>query len=218
MIEVSDVELVNAADVTYLPGAVPFLQNPGFPDRLFKTVRPDGLVIFAIEGTYDFGGWVADFLALGVRDQETMNHPTLGFIHLDFYEAALRLYAPIASAASQGPIAVTGHSRGAALAAALSGLLIDNGLPPVKTGLFAPPRVGADPFVKIVTSAPFCAYKFGDDPVPEVPFTLMPDFPYAQVPLTKIGAALPNAIDCHHISNYVAGVTAAALIVAAPKV
>ena len=42
---------------------------------------------------------------------------------------------------------------------------------------------------------------------PEVPFTL-PDFPYAQVPLTKIGEAMPNAIDCHHVSNYVAGVRA----------
>lgn len=203
----SDSELVNAAAATYEPGATPFLQNPGFPDRLFRAERADGLVTFAVEGTYDLAGWIGDFLALGTKDQPTKNHPTLGFVHLDFYEAALRLLAPIEAEARQRPVAICGHSRGAALAAMLAGLLIDDGLPPVKIGLFAPPRAGGALFVKIVTSIPCSAYRFGNDPVPEVPFTL-PDFPYAQVPLIQVGQVFPDAIQCHHIANYVAGVHA----------
>lgn len=203
----TDVELVDLAAAAYAPSAQPFLQPAGFADRLFRTERDDGLVIFVPEGTYNAPGWLGDFLALGTRDVQTKNHPTLGFVHLDFYEAALRLLAPIEAEARTKPVAIGGHSRGAALAAMLAGLLIDDGLAPVKVGLFAPPRAGGDLFVRIVTSIPFSAFKFGDDPVTEVPFTL-PDFPFAQVPLTKIGQALPDAIDCHHVANYVAGVHA----------
>lgn len=206
MILPSDIELVDAAAATYAKDISPFFTVANSPDRLFKTIRADGLVIFAIEGTYDLAGWVSDFLALGVRDQETKNHPTLGFLHLGFYEAALDLLAPIQAVAQQKIAwAITGHSRGAGLAAMIGALMIDDGFPPQKIGMFAPPRVGADRLVEVVTSVPHCAYKYGDDPVPEVPFTL-PDFPYAQVPLTKVGAPLPDALDCHHISNYVVAV------------
>lgn len=202
----SDAELVDLCAATVVPDAVPFLQNPGFTDRLFRTMRADGLVMFTIEGTYSLPGWIGDFLAIGTRDQETMNHPTLGFVHADFYQAALRFLSAVEADARKGPVTVCGHSRGAALAAMLAGLLIDDGLAPAKIGLFAPPRAGGALFVKIVTSVPFCAYRFGNDPVPEVPFTLLPNFPYAQVPLTQIGAPLPIAIHCHHIANYVVGV------------
>ena len=199
----TDFELVQAAAAAYAPGAVPFLQNPGFADRLFMTQRKDGLITFTVEGTYDPAGWLGDFLALDVQDQETKNHPTLGFVHADFYQAALRLLAPVEVAARQGPVAVGGHSRGAAVAAMLCGLLIDDGYAPVKMGLFAPPRAGGALFVKVITSIPFCAYRYGDDPVTEVPFTLA-DFPYAQVPLTAIGSPMIPPVPCHRITNYVA--------------
>jgi Lipase (class 3) len=211
----TDAELVQCAAATYVPGAVPFLENPGFADRLFMTRRADGLTIFSVEGTYNAPLWIGDFLALDTEDQETKNHPTLGMVHADFYQAALRLLAPIETATRQGPVAVCGHSRGAALAAMICGLLLDDGYPVVKMGLFAPPRAGGALFVKIVTSVPFCAYRFGDDPVTEVPFTL-PDFPYAQVPLTAIGRPMIPAIECHHIANYVAGVQATAPVAAMP--
>jgi hypothetical protein len=151
---------------------------------------------------------VGDFLALGVRDHPTTNHPTLGFLHLDFYESGLRISQQVLPFASAGPVAIAGHSRGAVLALMATAILVDGGAPIVKVGAFAPPRGGSDPFVKVVTSIPFCAYKFGDDPVPEVPFTILPAFPYAQVPLTKVGKPLPNALDCHHIQNYVDAVQA----------
>ena len=201
----TDAAMVDLAAGTYPPGAVPFLQPAGFTDRLFRTVQDDGLTIFAVEGTYDPAGWLGDFLALDVQDQETENHPTLGFVHADFYRAALRLLAPIEQAARSGPVAVCGHSRGAALAAMLAGLMIDDGLAPVKVSLFAPPRVGNALFVKVLTSINYSAFRYGNDPVTEVPLTLA-DFPYAQVPLTIIGAPLPDPIKCHAIANYVTAV------------
>lgn len=208
----SDAELVRAAAATYAPGGVPFVENPGFPDRVFRTVLPTGLALFSIEGTFNLPGWIGDFLALGADDHQGVNHPTLGFVHADFYVAALRLLPAIADAARKGPFAVGGHSRGAALAAIIGGLLIDDGLAPVKIGLFAPPRAGGAAFVEIVTSVPFCAYRFGNDPVTEVPFTAPPRFPYAQVPLIPIGRPMFPSEACHHIENYAAGVPGAQVV------
>jgi hypothetical protein len=203
----SDADLVAAAAATYASGATPIIANE--VDRVFLTQIGE-FSVFSIEGTYNLPGWLGDFLALGVREHPTKNHPTLGFLHLDFYESALRILPPMVAAAKAGPTVIGGHSRGAGLALLTGALLIDQGLRPAKLAAFAPPRVGGAQFVKVACSVPFSAYKFGDDPVPEVPFTLDPLFPYRQVPLTKIGAPLPglHALDCHHIANYVAGVKA----------
>src|SRR5208282_1394192 len=143
MSEPNDIELVEDAAASY-GGGSPFFQPAGFTDRLFRSPSPSipGLTIFAVEGTYGVPGWIGNFLAFGTEDQGTANHPTLGFVHLDFYVAAQRLLEPVREAAKAGPIALAGHSRGAALAAMLAGLLIDEGLKPAKVGLFAPPRIG----------------------------------------------------------------------------
>jgi hypothetical protein len=96
------------------------------------------------------------------------------------------------------------------LAAMLAALLTDNGLAPLKIGLFAPPRAGGAAFVKVVTSIPFCAYRYGNDPVTDVPLAL-PDFPYVQVPLVAVGTPCSIAAECHHIQNYVAAVHSRAM-------
>ena len=208
----TDFELVQAAAACYpaYGAAAPFFQPAGFTDRLFRSPCPSlpGLTIFAVEGTASPAGWLGDFLALGADAQETANHPSLGFVHADFYVAAQRLLEPIVEAAKAGPIALAGHSRGAALAAMLAGLLIDSGQIPVKVGLFAPPRVGAQRLLDALSPVPVVAYRFGNDPVTEVPLTL-PDFPYAQFPLIEIGTPCLISVACHHITNYVSGVATA---------
>ncbi len=202
----TDAEMVQVASSTYTTTAAPFIDHDGTPDRVFLTTRADGMLEFAIEGTYNLPGWVNDFLALGVRDHEVTNHPTLGFLHAGFYESAIRLLPRMELAAKGKSFSVQGHSRGASLALLLGALMIDDGMSPVKVGAFAPARIGGALCVKIATSIPFCAYRFGNDPVPEVPFTLLPDFPYQQVPLTMIGHPMLVAVDCHNIANYVTGV------------
>jgi hypothetical protein len=196
---VSDHDLVLAAAATYDPANKPFLESVNGALRVFTTKVGDVTVV-AIEGTHDPLGWAIDFLAIPTEDHETGEHFSLGFLHAGFYASALEIIPALK--AIKPPFALTGHSLGAALALLIGALLIDEGRPPVKIGAFAPPRVGGDRFVSVATSVPFCAYRFGDDPVTDVPLTLQ-DFPYRQVPLTTAGKPKWIAIDCHHIANYV---------------
>ena len=203
----TDVELVEAAAATYVRGSQPFIADLDSAIRVFKTVRADGLITIAIEGTHDAMGWLLDFLGTKSDDEQGMNHQTLGFLHSGFYASAVAPLTRIALAVNGKPYAICGHSLGAVMALMIGSLLIQDGLPPVKIGAFAPPRGGGAQFVKVATSVPFCAYRFGNDPVPEIPVAI-PEFPWQQVPLTAIGKPMTWPFGCHAIENYVAGVRA----------
>jgi hypothetical protein len=205
---ISDRALVLAAAATYEPKAVPIIEAIDHAVRIFRT-SIDGLAVFAIEGTHDDLGWALDFVAAGADDHETFNHPTLGFVHAGFHMAAMAVFPRMALAAQGIEYAITGHSLGGELALHLGGMMIDDGHPPVKIGAFAPPRGGGAQFVKVVTSVPFCAYHFGNDPVPDVPL-MLPGFPYEQVPLTMIGRPMFNPFKAHHVDNYVNAIGAEA--------
>lgn len=220
MILPTDVELVQHAAATYDPAAIPDFQDVDHAVKVFMTTRADGLNVIAIEGTHDAVGWGFDFLAASVSDQQGMDKQTLGFVHSGFYAAGLTALTRCALIAAGGPYAICGHSLGAALALLIGGILSQDSfeghsLAPVKIGAFAPPRVGGAQFVKVIETIPFCAYRYGQDPVPEVPFSI-PGWPYEQVPLTQLpGPAVPlfdirARLADHHIQNYVAGVQAAA--------
>lgn len=218
MILPSDMELVSAAAATYAPGATPFFEDVDQAVRVFTSKSAAGVNIIAVEGTHDALGWAADFVALSVADQQGMNHATLGFIHAGFYTTALTALARCALVAAEGPYAICGHSLGAALALLIGAMLSQDvfegrALTPVKIGAFAPPRVGGADFIKVATAVPFCAYRYGDDVVPEVPLSLPPLLPYVQVPLTALADTHKPGLGpfgCHHIDNYVAGVRALA--------
>ena len=213
----TDAELVRCAAAAYDPAAIPHFEDADNAIRVFLTTRADGLNIIAIEGTHDVVGWALDFIAINVEDQQGINHATLGLVHAGFYAAAVSALTRSALIAARGPYAICGHSLGAALALLIGALLADDMLPPVKVGAFAPPRVGGEIFVKAATARPFCAYRFGDDPVTEVPIWFPPRFAYKQVPLTQIGPQpllkYPLLGDIrglvrgfHHFPNYVSGV------------
>ncbi len=213
----TDAELVDAAAAAYDPAAVPFIADLGSALRIFRTQRADGLVIYAIEGTHDPLGWAFDFFALRIKDHAGINHPSLGFIHAGFYTmASVVLDRVIADLTRSGaPYAICGHSLGAALALLLGAMLIVRGMPPVKVGAFAPPRVGGQKFVATATSVPCCADRYGVDPVPTVPLDFPLLFPYGQVPLRELeapplprDASLAQLFAQHHIGNYVSGVYA----------
>ena len=201
----TDSELVDAAAGTYRVGVEPFISDLNQAIRVFKTVRDDGLIIIAIEGTHNAAGWLIDFFGASAEDQQGMDHQTLGFLHAGFYASAIAPLARIVIATDDKPYAICGHSLGAIMALMIGGLLIQDGLPPVKIAAFAPPRGGGAQFVKVVTSVPCSAYQFGNDPVPDIP-VVIPDWPWAQVPLIKIGKPMFYPFSCHAIANYVAGV------------
>lgn len=207
MDEPSDAELVDAAAGTYNAAATPLVTDFGKSIVAFLTARPsDGLPIIAIEGTHDPLGWAIDFLALPVGAHATTMHPTLGRLHAGFYAAAQAIIPKIAIATAGRPWAITGHSLGAALALLVGAMMAEDDHPPIKIGAFAPPRVGMASFVGAIAAIPTSAYRFGNDPVPEVPFTLPPEFAYAQVPLIAVGTAMLPPWRCHAIENYVTAV------------
>lgn len=212
----SDLELVLAARATYDPAGTPYFEDVERSVCVFLTRSEAGMPIIAVEGTHNALGWALDFLAASIRDQQGLEHRTLGFVHAGFYASAVSALARCALIAAKEPYAICGHSLGAALALLIGAMLTDDGVPPAKVAAFAPPRVGGDDFVKVATSVPLFACRYGVDPVTEVPFTLRPLYPYRQVPLIALPAAPVPALDvvgrlaCHEIENYVAGVKALA--------
>lgn len=206
---ISDHELVLAAAATYDRASKPIFVGIDGAMKVFLSVV-DGLRVAAIEGTHDPLGWALDFVALPEELRGTVSHPTLEWMHAGFYAAAVDALPTVRDIANQGPFALTGHSLGAAEAGAIGALLILEGIKPVKIGMFAPPRVAGDKYVSVVSSVPNCAYRYADDPVPMVPFSLR-NFPYRQVSLTQIGRGLfaREILDpfvYHHIENYTADV------------
>jgi hypothetical protein len=201
---ISDHELVLAAAAAYDPAGKPSYEAVDGALRMFTTKVRD-VTVYSIEGTHDPITAALDFMAIPTEEHEVGEHDSLGFVHAGFYSSALELLPGLRSVGLIEPFALTGHSLGAAVALFIAGMLIDRGYPPVKIGAFAPPRVGGAKFVSIVTSVPFCAYRFGDDPVTEVPLTLL-DFPYQQIPLTAIGRPMSPSVSCHHVGNYVTAV------------
>ena len=183
----TNIELVDAAAATYDPAATPAIQMLHTSVRVFQSKSADGTNIIAIEGTHDVIGWLEDFLALEVSGggHPGENHPVLGWVHAGFLLDAMLVLPSVRMIAQQGPFAICGHSLGAALALLLGAILTVEGTPPVKIGAFAPPRVGGEQFAEIVKSVSSICPRYGDDVVPEVPFTLKA-FPYIQVPLLEL--------------------------------
>lgn len=210
---ISDHDLVLAAKATYDLKAVPVFEGIGNSIRIFQS-KVDGLNIISIEGTHNPIGWALDFFALTVKDHEAANHPNLGFLHAGFYAASLLAMSTIRALIGQEPYAICGHSLGAAEALLIGGLLIDDGLPPMRIGAFAPPRVGGEAFVSVVK--PYSsAYRYCSDPVPLAPFWTK-QLPYMQVALNALGVAgLWIKFADHHVDNYVNAISKLSLSVAA---
>lgn len=204
----SDSAMVDLAAATYNPGSVPWLDQVENSIRVFRSDR-DAVTDIAIQGTHDALGWALDFAAWPIEQHAGIDHPQLGFLHAGFYAAAQSIYPQILALAKQRSLTIQGHSLGAALALLIGAELIVDGVPPLKIGAFAPPRVGGDQFVKVVKSVPYCAYRYADDPVPLVPFTIPPAFLYRRVPFVQLGVStFEIEFEDHHIANYVREVKA----------
>jgi hypothetical protein len=204
----TDSDMVDLAAAAYNPTSVPWLDQIENAVRVFRSDR-DAVSDLAIQGTHNDVGWALDFAAWPIEQHAGIDHPQLGFLHAGFYAAARSVYPQILALAKDRRVTVQGHSLGAALTLLIGAELIVDGVPPLKIGAFAPPRVGGDQFVKVATSAPYCAYRYANDPVPLVPFTIPPAFLYRRVPFVQLGASTFDIeFSDHHIDNYVREVKA----------
>lgn len=158
----------------------------------------DGFVVIAVRGTIpdSLQNWIRNIDAL-----PSFEHPQLGVCHSGFMGAADGLMPLLAPHIAGRNVMVTGHSLGGAIAIDLAALLKIAGNPPVAVVAFEPPRVGMEKMALFLATVDGVIYRFGDDPVPEVPM-----WPYRHPwqPIVAIGHSLPDPISCHDISGVIA--------------
>lgn len=123
----------------------------------------DGLCI-AFPGSDNDACWLTDF------DVRTVNVAGVGAIHRGFWLAWLAIADDVMKAIGDWPVTLVGHSLGGALAICAAVALTLAGKPPAAVYGFEPPRVGPDLGVRtLLSKVPVHLYKFGGDPVPDVP-------------------------------------------------
>jgi Lipase (class 3) len=133
----------------------------------------------------------------------------LGFCHDGFQDLANKLWSRIQNTVlGRERVIFTGHSLGGAGALGLAALYIRDRAGPAPTVVtFGAPKFGAQRFEWVLKDAEKHLYRFGNDPVPEVPgpwlFHLPPVWYAHPAPLTEIGAPKTNPISCHSIERYI---------------
>jgi hypothetical protein len=206
---ISDARLAALAAASY--ACDPTWTGQGL-DQSLHAVRTDdadsGLVVVAFRGSVTPVDWALDFYAIPAPDHETLEHPTLGFVHRGFLLAAQTLIPQIALNLMGKDYVLTGHSLGGALALVVAGLLVDDGHMPTRVATFGAPKCGFTRFTAALQNVSIGEYRRGNDPVPLVPFWL-PQFPYEhpRTPLLRVGVPNIVPIECHHVGGYLADVT-----------
>ena len=195
VVVISDAALCAAAAVAYASAA-----TVAVGDVHAVLSRVDGLTVVAFRGTVP-SSWADWFRDIDAVPTPVRDHPRLGLCHRGFAdgaEAILPLLLPLIS----GPVALTGHSLGGALAIAAAALLADLGRPPSVLTTFGAPRVGiGGRLAELLAAVSGRLYRNGDDPVPEIPI-----WPFRHHrALTGLGLPALDAIGCHFIAAYAAG-------------
>jgi hypothetical protein len=150
--------------------------------------------VHAFRGTDDLSSVIAD------ADCALVHVPGLGALHAGFY-GALAAILP-AALALRRPVAVTGHSLGAAMAIIYAAVLAQLGhVCPVYA--FEPPRIAADDTLAHVfrdLAIPFYGTRNGNDLVTQVPLGLM--CPRVLTRIGKPALLMDNLID-HSIDRVI---------------
>lgn len=158
----------------------------------------DGSLVVAVRGTVptSYANWIRDINAVPSHE-----HPVLGWCHSGFLNAADDLMPLLGPHIAGRRVLLTGHSLGGAVAILIGGLLQAAGTPPAAVVVFEPPRAGMEKLAGLLATVDGTIYRFGDDPVPEVPC-----WPYKHPwqPVTAIGHSMPDPISCHDIAGVIA--------------
>jgi hypothetical protein len=156
----------------------------------------DGDLVVAIRGTLltSVDNILTDLDAIPSFHAEIGNAPR------GFLLAAMSLMPLLAPHIAGRQVVVTGHSLGGSVAILVSALLAVAGTPPVETVAFEPARTGLSPLAARLKSVKGTIYRFGNDPVPEVP-----PWPYRHPwSVTEIGHPMLDPIACHAIGGVIA--------------
>lgn len=198
---ISDLDLARACADTYAPDGVPAWNTEDVHAFLFQR---DGYAIIAFQGSASLKDWFQDFDAAAVHRR--IDHIELGWVHDGFAEDVEEIFEQLVAGLPGDPIAITGHSKGAAEALIFAALLHAR-LPYrniARVSTFGTPRPGA--LNGLLDGLAGADYRNRHDPVCAVP----PYLPHPRA-MTNIDAApLPDdpwgPLRDHHMVLYIEGV------------
>ena len=211
----NDTILVNLCNDIYSPQPDDYWEHfdSGAEDGICCGLkRLDGYDVIVLRGSVTAHDWVEDIRAIPVKTR-------IGTVHKGFYDGMEKLWAELKPLLKQ-PVAVTGHSLGAARADILAGLMTVGGVTPIRLSVFGEPKPGFGDFAKVIRDIPGESYRNGSehrfyDIVTFVPITIKPlDAFVHRKPLVLLESPPPPALDqlsifaFHHITLYAAAVAA----------
>ena len=165
--------------------------------------------VIAFRGSVDEQDWIRDFSGWPSK------HPLLGYCHSGFLCGMDVVAFELSQALTGRPVAITGHSLGAARALILSGLWALQGIAPKICVTFGTPRPGMAKLSNILNTSGIALkhYRNGPDPVAEVPVALAPLWLYQKPqPDTPLKCAPAEDADdpfhWHHMPLYLQGIQA----------
>lgn len=203
---ISDLELAQACVDSYDPAA--HWDQSWIREDIHVGLRhADVCDVIAFRGSVDEADWLADF------NGWPRLHPLLGYCHSGFLTGMDTVADELALARTERPVAITGHSLGAARALILAGIWTALENPPAIVVTFGTPRPGMAKLSNILNTGGIALkhYKNGPDPVADVPVTLPPLWlyqkPQPDTPLNvapDVGAEDP--FHWHHAPLYLEGI------------
>lgn len=211
---ISDLALAQACADIYDKGIA--WDSLWFADDVYVGLRrAEEFDIIAFRGSETPEDWVRDFKGWPEK------HPELGYCHDGFLDGMDDVAKEIAPVTGGRPLAVTGHSLGAARALILAGLLTTFRRPPSIVVTFGTPRPGFAKLSRILNGGgfPIRCYKNRSDPVTDVPWLMgMYRRPVEQTMLdvAPLAGDIGPLAD-HHIGLYLDGVRAAVSTPRAPS-
>ncbi|MDR3736087.1 MAG: alpha/beta fold hydrolase [Acidobacteriaceae bacterium] len=141
-----------------------------------------------------YQNWISDLDAIPEY------HPTLGWCHRGFLQAAIATYPQAVQQAVIAPLVLTGHSLGAAVAVLTAALLRAAHIQIIRCSVFGCPNFTLNQNISaLMHDVPGYRWRDGNDPVPQVP----PGF-HIDRPTTQIGTDYPDPISAHMIDAYAA--------------
>ena len=147
-----------------------------------KDGSPCSILVF--RGSNEFEDWKNNFMAYQTKAFDG------GMVHAGFMRALRAIWKDLLTILKQqqGPLFVTGHSLGAALATLATARLVKNGHPVEACYVFGSPRVGNEKFTSSLSETQFYRIENASDVVTSVP---------VDIPRIRYSAAG----ECHYIDH-----------------
>ena len=163
------------SDLYSAPTAFPVFDAGADDGICWAISREDDTDVIVLRGSVTFQDWVRDLLAFA----NPYASRRLGPVHAGFYLGLDNAWTDMKPfLRHDAPLAITGHSLGAARASLLTGIALQDGYNPAARIVFGEPKPGFAQLAAYIAPVPAWSYRNGNgvhhDIVTDVPFTLPP--------------------------------------------